>query len=113
MKEETLSILTVITLLNLQLLSDFFSFFSTPFVRKMTSNSVTLLRRVIVLNESNQPLTYKIPDELGLERAKLVLEDNGFTRKKDIHTWNATNGKNLEGFCKVYSEFNDARLGLC
>lgn len=106
MKEETLSILTVITLLNLQLLSDFFSFFSTPFIRKMTSNSVTLLRRVIVLNESDQPLTYKIPDELGLERAKLVLEDDGFTRKKDIHTWNATNGKNLEGFCKVYSEFN-------
>ena len=61
----------------------------------MTSNSVTLLRRVIVLNESDQPLTYKIPDELGLERAKLVIEDGGVSRKKDIHTWNAsTNGKN-------------------
>ena len=104
LKEETLSILTVIILSNLQLLSDFFPFFSTPFIRKMTSNSVTLLRRVIVLNESDQPLTYKIPDELGLERAKLVIEDDGFIRKKDVHTWNATNGKNLEGFCKVYSD---------
>jgi hypothetical protein len=69
--------------------------------------STHLLRRTIVVNEGDSPLTYKPPNYTPITRNVSYFNANGYELKKKVEIWDGSTGKNMEPLCKCILQFQN------